>query len=168
MEVGVRSPISPVFGRPTFVLLAEGSILVDSDFQMLLCPKCNCSVRNDRLPKHLLRVHGSPPTEPRQRTAAQIARSEIEKQYPINTGPESVRALNALRRGTPMKAGNSEACSECKQRIIYLNDERNRLKAFTVDKLRNVVGVHVCGDSRTSESIYAINGGMIDSNRRKH
>ena len=90
-------------------------------------------------------------------------KSEPQKEIPLG-----FQVLEGLQKGEPWIASESESCDNCRKRIVFLEVERQKHKAFDVGKRREIVGVHICNRSGEAGSIYAFSGGAIDSNRRRH
>lgn len=131
------------------------------------CSKCSATFRAELLDQHMLLAH---PTQPKKSVrSAPRAKSEIPtQQSPAAAPSEADRALAALARQAPFKALTIEICPDCRRRITFLIDSRERAKAFDVDRVKNVISPHECNSQTASTSVYAYSGGIIDSNRRKH
>lgn len=79
------------------------------------------------------------------------------------------KVLQGVMRGNNWlaKSRSIERCDDCRKRIIHLEMDSGKLKAFDVEQSRVISGVHICSGKK-GESIYAWQGGIIDSNRKKH
>lgn len=82
------------------------------------------------------------------------------------------RSLNYPKKTSDLEKGlqranKTEVCDTCKRRITFLLDDRGRQKAFDIDKNKYILGPHICNEL-PNQSVYAISGGAIDSNRERH
>lgn len=140
----------------------------------LKCKHCNMISTVDRLPRHYLSVHGAHYLKLLAKNVANTPtpnpniHKPLKSVVDIQTGMGNVdpRKFEELLHKLRLTARKSERC-ECKKTIVFVALEPNRLKAFDVDHLNRLTGPHSC-DGPRSESVFAFNGGAIDSNRRKH
>lgn len=69
---------------------------------------------------------------------------------------------NIIRKVLQRRANKTEVCDTCRRRITFLLDvDRNRRKAFDVDKKKYILGPHICNEF-PSQSVYAISGGAVN------
>lgn len=118
---------------------------------LVTCPECGNSVRKDKIVRHLVKVHSkllAPPA-------------------PAQVIPVGQRVLSGLERNERWTANRADRCLGCRRPVVYLNMGNNKEKAFDITATRTILGTHICEEPR-SQSIYAYQGGIIDSNRRKH
>lgn len=162
-------------------------------FDTEICPCCPARVRADRLERHIHRVHCAAGEEVEKSFGQAIRRGRgpIDAGLQCPLCPETV-ATAAMRqhldrRHCPAEPelhtrsvviphptrpanglrveGDTERCSGCRSRVLFLYLTPHLRKAFELDTrpLRR----HVCGDP-IGASAYAWQGGAMESNRRKH
>ena len=122
------------------------------------CLHCSSMIRTNRLKQHYLKAHGTSeaPRPPEPRPLTKVA-------WPIG-----LKVIDGLGKGIRWRASGTESCPSCGRRIIQLEVEGRKYKAFDVDRDRYIQGAHACDASVRSESVRAVSGGIVDSNRRKH
>jgi hypothetical protein len=168
-----------------------------SDFEVenkniLSCPVCNCSVRHDNFIKHLVAVHLlerkdflTDALECFQNSTTDCCEckfcSKLIKKTKLaghfwkfhgNLFRESINNLeknpnNAAQRNKFINTKVYEKC-DCGKSIYYMADSKGVIRAHNIGRQKIFSDLHVCDGDQKSESVYAFNGGAIDSNRRKH
>ncbi len=132
----------------------------------VLCQKCSKEMDISSVLRHKCLPLPEPkptPSAPKQRT--------LKKQIKPPRGRSKTfggKVLRGLQKGERWIADYSESCTSCRRRIIFLEIEGGKQKAFDVDKTMCIVGVHTCGEPSGAGSQFAFSGGIVDSNRRRH
>ena len=142
----------------------------EQQWVLIKCQHCRAQVREDRMKRHLQKVHTPLPLgvikiSPAKRKVANITEIRSRQPEPSSIG---FKVMEGLRMGQRWTANSSRTCSECRGRIIFLDIGVNQQKAFDVADDKAIVGTHACNENARSESIYTISGGIVDSNRRRH
>lgn len=138
------------------------------------CIHCKSLVKRNRIPEHFLRVHGvlygqsGLAKEPRSTRPKLPAGTPLKAVVDTQTGMANVvpGKFDEMLRNLRLAARWVERC-ECRKVVVFVDLEPRVLKAFDVDRHGRLIGAHSC-DGPRSESVYAFNGGAVDSNRRKH
>lgn len=114
--------------------------------RMPVCEHCGESVRRDRLARHIRRVHKAP----------------------VDNRPLGKMVLEGIANGVRWEAASVERCNSCRSHVVFLDVGAGVNKAFDIDESKKILGTHACDVVSRSESVRAVSGGAIDSNRRRH
>lgn len=150
------------------------ALTMNTNLGLVICCHCKQSIKLWKLPGHFFRAHGAlypnvkPPLGTLKPKAAARSAHRLSSVLDIQTGLANVTLANfkALLQKSRLEATTVERC-ECRKVVVFVEVARNKLKAFDVDSRRRLTGPHSC-DGPKSESIHALLGGAVDSNRRKH
>lgn len=171
--------------------LTEKILCVENN-NLTTCPVCNCNIRKDNINKHLISTHLLDrkdflidAIECFERSANEICeckfclksikKTRLAGHFRKVHGDLFRESINAVCQAssTPMQNKSSvqqtriERC-DCGTKIYYVLDKHGVMRAHNVGSQKIFSELHVCDGLQKSESIYAFNGGIIDSNRRKH
>lgn len=131
------------------------------ELEIIRCPECQVRLREDRLPKHMKNVHMN------DKVVTQTQRREILLPVsPIKNIPLGLQVLADIQKHVQWKAMQTETCTTCRRRVVFLDIAKGMVKAFDVDREKKILGTHACEER--SESVYAYSAGIVDSNRRRH
>lgn len=150
--------------------------------EMTTCPNCEVLVRANRLLRHIRSVHNTfvsrllvqrlrPAPSPMSSALApqNVKNSKVTRlnsQSKQAEPPIGEKVLEGLKANLRWTANYWESCKTCKRRIIFLELDGGRQKAFDVGRDRRILGTHSCEER--SESVFAYQAGIVDSNRRRH
>jgi hypothetical protein len=84
----------------------------------------------------------------------------------IKNIPVGLQVLADIQKHVHWKAMQTETCTTCRRRVVFLDVANGTVKAFDVDREKRILGTHSCEER--SESVYAYSAGIVDSNRRRH
>lgn len=150
--------------------------------EMTACPHCDVSMRASRLSRHIRNVHNSfvsrllverlrPALSPMSSALVSqdvkpLKGTRLNSQSKQAEPPIGQQVLEGLRAKIRWTANCWEPCITCKRRVVFLELGGGRQKAFDVDRDRRILGTHSCEER--SESVFACQAGIVDSNRRRH
>lgn len=156
------------------------------------CPVCGCGVRKDNIKKHLISTHLlarkdflEDAIECFEKSTNEnceckfclksIKKTKLAGHFRKAHGDLFRESINFIREefSSPVRNKNFsqktgvEIC-DCGTKICFMIDDNGIMRAHNIGRQKIFSELHVCDGLQKSESIYAFNGGIIDSNRRKH
>jgi hypothetical protein len=136
--------------------------------EYLDCTFCKARLRSDRLARHLRKVHSSRAAEDKKNKPPFAAQTEYE-------GLNIIQALKKGEQWYLINAASVSSCEDCRKKITLLQVGENKFKKFSCQKVSVgyvsnwlIRDTHDCDEQTRGNSVYAYNGGIIDSNRRRH
>ena len=144
--------------------------------EMTACPYCGVMVRTSRLRRHIRNVHETlvatfllpriKPALSNMSTALAPAKKAMQRAKGNSEPPIGLQVLEGIKNNVRWSATFTEVCGTCKRRIVFLDIGDGKQKAFDIDRDKRILGTHSCEER--SESIFAFQAGIVDSNRRRH